>query len=116
MGFKLILAMVQEDRVEAVLKAAREAGATGATVVPSARGEGLVPKKTFLGLNLTAEYDLMLFIVEAGLAVQVLARIGEVGEFETRAGAGLAIQLAVEEAVGLSGQLAALAGAARPPE
>lgn len=52
MNFKLILALVDQTKVDPILKAAREAGATGATVITSARGEGLVPKKTFLGLDL----------------------------------------------------------------
>jgi hypothetical protein len=52
MQFKLIIALVADDRVEAVLRAARDAGATGSTVITSARGEGLKPVKTFLGLDL----------------------------------------------------------------
>lgn len=105
MRFKLILALVQEDRVEAVLKAAREAGATGATVIPSARGEGMVPKKTFLGLQLTAAHDIVLFIVEENLCSSILERIAAAGQFDSEPGSGLAIQLAVEDAVGFTAQI-----------
>lgn len=105
MRFKLILALAQEDRVEPVLRAAREAGATGATVIPSARGEGMVPKKTFLGLNLTAAHDIVLFIVEENLCSNILDRIASAGKFDTEPGSGLAIQLAVEDAVGLTSQI-----------
>ncbi|WP_122519277.1 P-II family nitrogen regulator [Pannonibacter phragmitetus] len=105
MRFKLILALAEEDRVEPVMKAAREAGATGMTVIRSARGEGMVPKKTFLGLNLTAAHDIVLFIVEENLCSNILDRIAAAGEFETRPGSGLAIQLAVEDAVGMSAQI-----------
>lgn len=105
MRFKLILALAEEDRVEPVMKAAREAGATGMTVIRSARGEGMVPKKTFLGLNLTAAHDIVLFIVEETLCSNILDRIAAAGEFETRPGSGIAIQLAVEDAVGMSAQI-----------
>lgn len=105
MRFKLILALAQENRVENVLKAAREAGCTGATVVRSARGEGMLPKKTFLGLNLTAAHDLILFIVEENLAGSIMESIAKAGAFDSEPGSGLAIQLAVEDAVGLSAQI-----------
>ena len=105
MRFKLILALAEEERVEPVMKAAREAGATGMTVIRSARGEGMVPKKTFLGLNLTAAHDMVLFIVEENLCSNILDRIAAAGEFETRPGSGIAIQLAVEDAVGMSAQI-----------
>ncbi|MFN3460776.1 MAG: P-II family nitrogen regulator [Oceanibaculum sp.] len=105
MRFKLILTLVEESHVEPVMKAAREAGATGMTVIRSARGEGMTPKKTFLGLNLTTAHDIVLFIVEENLCSSILDRIAAAGEFETRPGSGLAIQLAVEDAVGMSAQI-----------
>lgn len=105
MRFKLILALAEEDHVGAIMKAAREAGATGMTVIPSARGEGMVPKKTFLGLNLTTSHDIVLFIVEENLCSSILDQISAAGEFETKPGSGLAIQLAVEDAVGMSAQI-----------
>lgn len=48
MRFKLILAFVEDSKTSAVLDAAREAGATGATVINNARGQGLKEKRTFL--------------------------------------------------------------------
>lgn len=41
MRFKLIIAIVDDERTDVVLQAAREAGSTGATVLAQARGEGL---------------------------------------------------------------------------
>ena len=41
MRFKLIIAFVDNSKTDAVMQAARESGATGATVITSARGEGL---------------------------------------------------------------------------
>ena len=51
MRFKLIIAMVEDERSDAVLEAARGAGATGATILSQARGEGMTAKKTFFGVR-----------------------------------------------------------------
>ena len=51
MRFKLLIALVADDKTDEIMRVAREAGATGATVVGDARGEGLNPKKTFFGLT-----------------------------------------------------------------
>jgi nitrogen regulatory protein PII len=81
MHFKLLIALVEEDKTDKVVKAAREAGATGATVINHARGEGLKVTKTFFGLALETNRDMVLFIVEEHLSRQILETIGEVGEF-----------------------------------
>ncbi len=41
MHFKLIITFIEDSKTAAVMKAAREEGATGATVINHARGEGL---------------------------------------------------------------------------
>ena len=53
MNLKMIMAFVADDKTDVVIDAARKAGCTGATVITSVRGEGLVPEKTFLGLDLS---------------------------------------------------------------
>jgi len=105
MHFKLIVALVEDDKTDAVLKAAREAGATGATVLNQARGEGLEPTKTFLGLTLESQRDMVMFLVEEHMSRKILEKIAEVGGFDKHAGAGIAFQLNVEDAVGVSHQM-----------
>lgn len=109
MLFKLLLVLVEDDRLDAVLKAAREAGATGATTIPSARGEGLKPKKTFFGLDLASQRDIVLLVVEEHLARGILEAIAEAGRFDTDPGAGIALQVPIEDAVGLAAQIRFLA-------
>ena len=46
MHFKVILVFVEDHKTDAVMNAAREAGATGVTVINNARGEGLEKSKT----------------------------------------------------------------------
>jgi hypothetical protein len=108
MRFKLIMALVDDDHTEGILAAAREAGATGCTVITSARGEGLKPEKTFLGLDLAIQRDLLLFLVAEPLSRDILETIAEQGKFDEKPGTGIAFQIGIEDAVGLSSQMATL--------
>lgn len=108
MRFKLIMALVSDAHTDNILTAAREAGATGCTVITSARGEGLKPEKTFLGLDLSIQRDLLLFLVAEPLSRNILETIAEAGKFDEEPGTGIAFQVGIEDAVGLSSQMAAL--------
>jgi len=105
MRFKLLVAFIDDHLTEAVTEAAREAGATGATVVTNARGEGLEKKKTFLGLSLETQRDMVLLLVEEHRARHILETIGEVGGFDSSSGTGIAFQVDVEDAVGVVHQV-----------
>ncbi len=108
MHFKLLLVFVEDSKTDTVMKAAREAGATGATIINNARGEGVVKTKTFFGLSLETQRDVLLFIVEEHLSRKILETIAEVAGFDEEPGRGIAIQLDVEDAVGVAHQIAAL--------
>lgn len=105
MHFKLIIAIVKDEKTDRILHAAREAGATGCTVISNARGEGLKAHKTFLGLTLTTQRDLVLLLVEKHLSRHILEHICEVGEFDDEPGAGMAVQIDVDDAVGIMSQI-----------
>ncbi|MCW9014852.1 MAG: P-II family nitrogen regulator [Gammaproteobacteria bacterium] len=105
MHFKLIIAFVNDSETSKVMDAARAAGATGATVISNARGEGLEVSKTFFGLSLETQRDALLFLVEEHLSRHILETISEVGEFDTSMGTGIAIQIDVEDAVGVAHQV-----------
>ena len=105
MHFKLIIAFVEDLKTDEVMDAAREAGATGATVINNARGEGLKQKTTFFGLSLETQRDVVMFLVEEHLSRHILEKIAEIGEFEERPGTGIAIQIDVEDAVGVAHQI-----------
>jgi len=108
MKFKLVIAMVEDERTEKIIEKAREMGATGATVITSARGEGMKPAKTFFGLTLEGQVDVLFFIVEEHLSRSVVEGIAKVGEFGTKKGAGVALQLDIEDAIGLDSQFNAI--------
>ena len=105
MKFKMIIALVTEERSEGIIDVARREGATGCTVITTARGEGLTPPKTFFGLGLETQRDVLLFVVEEHLSRHILESIASVGRFDEEVGSGIAIQVDVEDAVGLVSQL-----------
>lgn len=105
MHFKLLIALVKDNKTDKVIAAAREAGATGTTVINNARGEGLEMSRTFLGLTLETQRDMLMLLVEEHLSRHILETISKVGEFETAPGTGIAFQLDVEDAVGVLHQV-----------
>lgn len=105
MHFKLIIAFVEDKQTDIVMDAAREAGATGATVISNARGEGLNKSKTFFGLSLETQRDVVMFLVEQHLSRMILEKIADVGQFEDNPGSGIAFQIDVEDAVGVQHQI-----------
>jgi hypothetical protein len=110
MHFKLLIVFVEDDKTDAVIDAARSSGATGCTVINQARGEGITPKTSFFGLALTTQRDVVLLLVEEHLSRNILENICAAGEFETKPGTGIAIQVDVEDAVGIIHQAESLTG------
>jgi len=103
MKFKLIISMVKEKQTDKVINAAKSAGGTGATIIP-ARGTGMHEAKTFFGLTLEAQTDVVLFLLEEGLVEAVLRAIYEAGRLK-EPGTGIAFVLDVDRAVGLESQI-----------
>ena len=108
MHFKLIIAFVDDAKTDAIMDAARAAGATGSTIINNARGEGLKKSKTFFGLTLEGQRDVALFLVEEHLCRHILEEIERVGDFNQSPGTGIAIQIDVEDAVGVGHQVSEL--------
>jgi nitrogen regulatory protein PII len=108
MHFKLIVIMVEDSRTNDVLDAARNAGATGATVLNQARGEGISRARTFLGLSLDSQVDVILMLAEEHLCRGILEQVADAGEFDQTSGTGIAFQVDVEDAIGVRHQINAL--------
>jgi len=103
MRFKLILSSVKADITDGIVDAAKGAGATGATIIP-ARGTGIHEAKTFFGLSLEAQTDIILFLVEEHLVATILDTIKKAGKFH-KPGTGIAFVIPVEHVVGLESQM-----------
>ena len=105
MKFKLIVVLTGEDLTDLAIDTARAHGATGCTVITSARGEGLNPETTFLGLTVTGARDIVLFLVEEHRSRQILETVGAACGFDSDPGTGVAFQVDIEDAVGLRAQI-----------
>ena len=105
MHFKLIIVFVEDDKTDLVLDTARANGAKGATVINHARGEGIKQSKTFFGLTLDTQRDVLLFLVEERLSRHILEKIAKAGEFDSKPGTGIAFQIDVEDAIGVMHQV-----------
>ena len=108
MHFKLIIAFVEKNRTDKVIKASKEKGAKGATIISQARGEGIEHTSTFLGLTVEQQTDMVLLLVEEHLARCILETVAEVAKFDVNKHEGIAFQIDVEDAVGVSHQIQAL--------
>ncbi len=103
MKFYLIVSAVKPDYTDDVVDAAKEAGATGATIIP-ARGVGVHEAKTFFGLALEARSDVILFLLTEAFVDPVLESITRAGEFH-QPGTGIAFVIPVDRAIGLESQM-----------
>ena len=103
MRFKLILASVKTDITDNIVDAAKDAGATGATIIP-ARGTGINEAKTFFGLSLEAQTDIIMLLTEEHVVSKIMDTIKEAGEFH-KPGTGIAFVVPVEHVIGLESQM-----------
>jgi len=102
MGHKLIIAMVKTENTDVIVDAVKASGGTGATII-SARGTGIHEAKTFFGLNLEAQTDVVLFLLPESLVESVLETIYTTGRLK-EAGKGIAFVVDIERAIGLESQ------------
>jgi nitrogen regulatory protein PII len=105
MHFKLLVIMVEDERTTDILNAARDAGATGCTVINHARGEGVMPAATFLGLSIDTQVDVILLLAEEHMCRDILEKVAEAGQFDKTPGSGIAFQIDVEDAIGVRHQI-----------
>jgi hypothetical protein len=107
--FKLIMVFVDDAKTDLVLDAARAAGATGATIIKYAQGQGLERRTTFFGLEYLAPRDVVLVLVEARRSRGVLDAVSSAAGLDESLETGLALELDVDRALGLSAHIEALA-------
>jgi nitrogen regulatory protein P-II 1 len=106
MRFKVILAMVNDKYQDKVIESAKTAGATGVTIL-NARGEGIHQQKSFMGLTMEAQKDMLLFLVEDFIANNIMDAIYTAGHLSEH-GNGIAFTLSVDRAIGLESQMSTM--------
>jgi nitrogen regulatory protein PII len=103
MQFKLIIAFVKPNITDSVVDAMKEAGATGATIVP-ARGTGIHEAKSFFGLSIEDQTDIIIFLVEEHVVENLMQVIQLEGKFD-EPGTGIAFVMPIEHIAGLNSQM-----------
>ena len=101
MEFKheLIIAILNEGQSDSVMNAAREAGATGGTVL-HAKGTGSRETGKFLSVSIAEEKDMVYIVAKAGEKAAIMRSINEKAGPGTRAGA-ICFSLPISAVVGL---------------
>lgn len=107
--FKLLMVFVADSHADRVLDAARAAGATGATIIPEALGQGLRKTTGIFGLEILSPRDVLLILVEERRVKAVLEAVRQAGELDESLSTGVALVIDVEQAVGLSEHVRKLA-------
>lgn len=108
MNFKLIMVFVDHERTVDVLDAARDAGATGATIINNAQGQGLKPHLSFFGLEFMAARSVILILAESRRTDEIMQAVLDAVKLDESLDTGIALELDVSRAVGLSAHIEAL--------
>jgi len=99
---KLIVAIVDQGWSDDILESAREAGATGATILQG-RGSGTSTHAQILGMTIEPQKDILLMIVPESRSEDIMEDIVERGDLN-KPGTGLVLQLDVDAVRGLQTQ------------
>ena len=103
MEYKVIVAALKPNVTDQVVEAAKTCGISGATIVPG-RGTGMHEAKTFLGLTLETQTDVVFFLAEEELVQPVLAAIHRAGRLDEH-GTGVVFVLPVEQVAGIKDEI-----------
>jgi len=97
------MTFVKPNITDSVVDAMKDAGATGATIIP-ARGTGIHEAKSFFGLNIESQTDIVVFLVEEHVVEKLMEVIRLAGKFH-KPGTGIAFVLPIEHVAGLESQM-----------
>jgi nitrogen regulatory protein PII len=103
MDYKVIVAALKPDVTDGVVEAAKACGISGATIVPG-RGTGMHDAKTFLGLTLEMQTDVVIFLAEKELIQPVMTAIHSAGRLDEH-GTGVVFVLDVEQVAGIKEEI-----------
>ena len=96
---ELIIAVLNEGYSDAVMDAARTAGAVGGTVL-HARGTGTRQAEKFFGVSLAEEKDILYIVATAEQKAAIMTAINKTSGAGTKAGA-ICFSLPVSQVIGL---------------
>jgi|GEM_PF-858831 len=102
MRFKLIVAFVNPEISDNVVKVAKKAGATGDVII-QAKGSGL-ETTSFMGLSIQDKTNVVLFVVEEHLVNPIIQSVTTECSLE-EPGNGIMLVLSIDKVAGLSKQI-----------
>lgn len=103
MKYKVVIAALKPNVTDKVVEAAKACGISGATVVPG-RGTGMHEAKTFLGLTLEMQTDVVLFLAEEDLIPSVMEAIHQAGRLDEH-GTGVVFVIPAEHVDGIKDEI-----------
>ncbi len=98
-SYDLIVTIVNRGSSEKIVKASKEAGAEGGTIILG-RGTGIHEKKSLLGIPIEPEKEIVLTAVPKSKTEHVLGSIIKAGELD-KPGTGIAFVLELKEIAGI---------------
>lgn len=96
----LIVTIVKRGHADKIVKASKQAGAEGATILYG-RGSGIHEQKKLLGIAIEPEKDIVLTVIHQDKTDAVLAAINKAGEMDKPA-TGIAFVLELKKVAGIS--------------
>lgn len=97
--YELILTIVNRGHADAVMDAAKEAGANGGTIL-HARGSGIKEAEKFFGITIQPEKEVIMILIERAKKQPIMQNICKKAGL-TSAGRGISFSLPVSEVVGI---------------
>ena len=114
MPYELILTIVNRGFADLVMDAAKQAGASGGTII-HARGTGIHEAEKFFGIIVQPEKELVLILAGREEKNAIMTAICAHAELK-EAGKGICFSLPVDQVVGLTALSASPASPGKPVE
>ena len=98
--YDLIVVVINKGFSDYVVDAAREAGATGATII-NARGTGVHENDSILGIKIQPEKEIILILVNRLKRNEIMKKVCEASNLNSE-GKGLCFSMPVSDIAGIS--------------
>lgn len=99
-NYELIVTIVSRGRSDLVMDAAKNAGASGGTII-NARGAGVHEAEKFFGIEIQPEKEIVLILIQKDKRQQVMKEICKNAGLNTE-GHGITFSLPVDEVMGIT--------------
>jgi len=98
-SYDLIVTIVSKGWGEEIVQAAREKGCKGGTIIPG-KGTGIDGQKSFFGILIEPEKEVVLTVIEKEHAKEVMAAIRTAGKLD-QPGTGIAFVVDLSDVTGI---------------